>query len=53
MKIDLSHEQVPALTKELDGIVDRDRFPFLLRIHALHDRDHRQLLVTEVIGDRA
>jgi hypothetical protein len=25
----------------------------LLRIHALHDRDHRQLLVTEVIGDRA
>jgi hypothetical protein len=35
MKIDLSDEQAAALTKELDGIIDRDRFPFSPRIRTL------------------
>jgi hypothetical protein len=35
MKLDLSDEQAAALTKELDGIIDKDRYPFSPRIRTL------------------
>jgi hypothetical protein len=35
MKLDLSDEQATVLTKELDGIIDKDRFPFSPRIRTL------------------
>jgi hypothetical protein len=37
MKIDLSDEQAVVLTKELDGLIDRDRFPFSHRIRTLKE----------------
>jgi hypothetical protein len=37
MKLDLSDEQAAALTMELDGIIDEDRYPFSPRIRTLKD----------------
>jgi hypothetical protein len=37
MKLDLSDEQGAVLTKELDGIIDKDRYPFSPRIRTLKD----------------
>jgi hypothetical protein len=37
MKLDLSDEQAAVLAKELDGIIDKDRFPFSPRIRTLKE----------------
>jgi len=37
MKLDLSDEQAAVLTKELDGMIDRDRYPFSPRIRTLKE----------------
>jgi hypothetical protein len=37
MKMDLSDDQAVVLIKELDGIIDRDRFPFSHRIRTLKE----------------